>query len=486
MLKKKITSYIQEIYDLPQSYVERIHYIENKNRITKLNTIQKPLREQFFTQLDRGGKEDAISSVHGRIKAILLTFPHYTDRNYDRPKNTLINLIQSLDHKVKIFIIITVKKEAVKSTAPSSDVVIQDLQELYQQCSEYDIQFYETPNFDNYSQWVRDPFMISNDSGNLATLIEPVVFWRNLNAPHKNYKQDRDLADRLVAYAPNNENDIQLEHDNSPLLFHGGNTLIGDEFILVGQDIFNLRKKEIRVLGRKEYTVCEIKSYFRKWLSPNSPKEVITVGARLWNMKKFRSPIKYEGKIYNANLLPVSKYQPFYHIDLFITPIGRPSYGAKYQLIMPEIVNASDVHSDLIYTQIIEPWNQQIATIADQLEQYDFEILYMKTPMTYFKNKTDELFWSVFSYNNCLVEIIGDGIRKIWIPSFGANQANYEVDNQIVYSKNLANYDKRTKTFLEGHFSKVIQLGNYTPYMLLKGGVHCLTNFLHRDTNHTV
>jgi hypothetical protein len=121
--------------------------------------------------------------------------------------------------------------------------------------------------------------------------------------------------------------------------------------------------------------------------------------------------------------------------------------------------------------------------IAAQLEALGFDVV--RTPLPYLPADEQGPYrvrlsdgrivvvrgirtWYYATSNNCLVQIDGDG-RDVWLPTYG-----HETHEE------LANVDAEHKRIWESLGFTVHQLGNFHPFALRLGALHCIKKYLAR------
>jgi len=445
------------------------------------------LRHCAFDEISEAPAGEVFSSVHGQIKQLLVAYPVYGPKEliYKNTLNDLLEKMPGVD-----FLIFTECPPGAGRIAKRYAHVRTHLVEM-QGNFEKDgrtIQFIYS-KYNHFSCWVRDPFLMGYDIPDQAghtksVCIEPNEFIREPDgaAPGPSVT-DAQIADEIVS---------QQQHRfsllNSPLLFHGGNVLVGDNFILIGKDYFNMERKVRKQLCAIEYPVQkgmllslkpkDIKGDFQHWLSPKDKKKIILLGKK--RPDTFGIPVLDQTHQDIFRRCPIGKKQPFFHLDLFLTLAGRQSEGGPYRILVARVENASDFQSPELEENFIQPWNDWIGHIAEDLVQSGFEVGYLPMPLIYgkhrdYKNRRD---WFVMSYNNCLIEIGRSG-NQVWMPTYGTALANH--DPFELKTDKLPDFDQRAAQCFRNLGFDVHRLMNYLPHMLYGGSVHCLTNCLLRE-----
>jgi hypothetical protein len=133
-------------------------------------------------------------------------------------------------------------------------------------------------------------------------------------------------GDALIADAVEEYTDIQASQ--APLIFQGGNCLIGDDFWFLGTDYF---ADSIALLrrGRAPVELPEgtdlagaVRRLFHDYV--DAGRRLVLVGTRKpIAVPDFRG--RREGEEYFLDLPSggTGAFQPIFHIDMFVTPVGR-------------------------------------------------------------------------------------------------------------------------------------------------------------------
>ena len=470
---------MRQAFKLPKSFCPRLPP-------PKVNP--ELVRKCSFEAISKAPDGEVFSSVHGQIKLMLVAYPVYGSKELIY-KNTLNDLLEKMPHTD--FLIFTECPPGTGMVAPRykhMGVHLEEMQGKYEKTGRKI--HYVRSRFNHFSCWVRDPFLmgyaVSDQLGSLKSVcIEPNEFLREYGASMAGPSAtDAQIADEIVGQ----HDQYPISLLNSPLVFHGGNVLVGDDFILIGKDYFNIERKMRKLMASEKNPVWEglqvsvntqdIKKDFQHWLSPKDKKKIIVLGKKRPN--SFAESVFDETQQDIFGRCPIGKKQPFFHLDLFLTLVGRKSEKAPYRVLIGRVVNASDIQNPELENNIIQPWNTWIDQIGEELIQSGFEVSYLPMPLTYGKHRdfTNRRDWFVLSYNNCLVEI-SKSEKKAWMPTYGTKLADHEPF--ILDTNRLADFDQQAEQCFRDLGFEVHTLMNYLPHMLYGGSVHCLTNCLLRD-----
>jgi hypothetical protein len=198
----------QNALPLPASLARRNKPEPNFAELAANPMVTRELQSKI---LKPGPREPRIiSSAHGQIKHILLTYPAYANGEYSY-KQVYEDLIRQLPATTQFTILshpsVTGDLQAVLDSANASERST----------------IVEAPDYLNFLVWAEDPYVVVEDVSiqpPTVFLVEPYAFRR---------ASDAAIAE-LVAEA------THIQSIQSPLYFQGGNVLIGDDFVLIGAD----------------------------------------------------------------------------------------------------------------------------------------------------------------------------------------------------------------------------------------------------------
>jgi len=387
----------------------------------------------------------AISDAHGRIKRLLMALPKY-DEGTAHIISLLADLVRKLPHYTH-FELFTYDDELTQEVVEKilkreladyffySDHMF-DKEELVKHADKKCC-IIKNPHGYNFSIWVQDPFIVIQEEeygGRGVILLEP----------HDEICGSND--DEI----PNTFEELALyEAKNIPLSFHGGNTLVADDFMLVGAFHFNESKK---IIAEKldinddekleRITKYHFTHHFGKAL------KIIPVG----------NDLNCKNKPQDA---PSS--EPFPHIDLYISLAGRAKNG-KYQLLVgkPVAVLTKD-------EPLAESMRDCIVPIVENLEAQGFQIIRNPMPLTRTKVEKGNTYYCF--YNNALIEIDGES-KRIWMPTFGHG----------AWEKHLRKYDIENREIWHKLGFEVSELIDFHPFVQDKAGVRCVTKYMGRTS----
>ncbi len=404
----------------------------------------------------------ALSSIHGKIELILLSFPNLAESPLE-VHDRFVGLFRALPRDAKFAIIVQYRNKERSGSAITrfarsvrehfvdllydADVHPNYLESLIiDPLVDYKA-FHRRMNVRgvyhhrNYlpSEWTQDPFVVLKRSPDSYALLEPLQF-TNTNI----YK----LGDQLIAdYVA-----AQLDFLVKPfaLQLEGGNVLIGDRFAMIGSEI--LYKNWLYF--RESLDFAQITQYFQ-W---NLGLETI-----IWIGADAKNHVKYDGMENSVKLL-----QKLRHIDMFITLGGKTRDNVNL-VFVAQLTPESCIAVD---DKTRDNFNRYFDRIAEFLNAYDdnhvrFQV--ERLPLLFY-NVGDRI---LMSFNNCLVEEYEEG-KFAYIPQYKARSEH--LSDTFEHVENLAieqfeKFDFRVQS-IPGDFS--VRAG-------FNASVHCMAKVLKRS-----
>jgi hypothetical protein len=384
-----------------------------------------------------------LSSAHGRIKTVLLTYPAYGAGEYSYHR-VYVDLLSKLPRGTRFVIL----------CHPS---VVEDLQTALKEAkATRRATIIESPEYVQFLVWSQDPYVIVEDLGVKAKttyFVEPFTFRRASDAVIS------DLVAEATAY----------QNLQSPLYFQGGNILIGDDFTLVGADYpantLNLVEQtgHIRIPDKADPAQF-IKELYQSTFDPS--RRIVYVGTRLPVPQYQTREITLNGETWLEELyLGTGQAQPIFHIDMFISLAGRSRSG-KYRVL----VGSPQMADQLLGRRTIPHAMAEIFDdIARLLRRLGFLVRRNPLPLTYVDDPAQKLrTWYFASANNCMVQIDGQD-QTVWLPTYGHGDW-----------ADLAVIDRKNKQIWESLGFQVMELTDFHPFAQNLGAVHCITKYLKR------
>ncbi|TAI48986.1 hypothetical protein [Flagellimonas allohymeniacidonis] len=466
--------------------IKEQHFFEDEKSKSRTYSDMTPPGFNTFRLLEsslgtpRPTKIKLIGSAHGRIKKVLLAIPDYATvikANEPTDGSALKSLMESLGQSVK-FIIFTHEKVR--------NVVNQWLSEF----NHTDFEIVTAENDLNFLIWAEDAYVtgVSGENGK-TYLLEPISFHRY---------GDAVIADYISKAT-------ELESFQTPAYFQGGNVLVGDDFYLIGLDyavktafggIIDTNANEYNFIDKARVVFKTYLDGYKDLIFPYhslkpAPKksyELVKIG------EEYFLEIKGEG---------FGTYQPIFHIDMFISLLGRNTLNNKYKLM----VGDPSLAIDLINDQHILPNSSyaligQFNQVAEFLESEGFEIYRNPMPYVYIdktgknaykkKNISENLpndeakkildqmailglkqinvrKWYFATSNNNLTEITTEG-NKVFLPTYGHG-----------VWKELKVIDEENEKLWKKHDFEVKFLDDFHSLASKSGAAHCISKYIERD-----
>jgi hypothetical protein len=345
------------------------------------------------------------------------------------------------------------------------------------------------PDYVSFTDWAEDAYLSLTDaSDDSPYLMEPWEFQR--------------AGDALIADAVEEYTDIQASQ--APLVFQGGNCLIGDDFWFLGTDYF---ADSVTLLqsGRPPVEIPDradldgtVRQLFRDYV--DAERELTLIGTRRpIAVPQFRGA--REGGRFFLDLPSggVGALQPIFHIDMFITLVGRE--GGRFTLLVGDPAMADDMLGTTSPYALREAYDQIAAALAAAgFEVRRNPLVHRGTPGETFPlaelrasaaQDGDPAFaqavrelavagarddtavtvrdWHHITWNNCLVENSGSAGRHVYMPTFGHG------DNG-----DLAVIDEHMTGLWKDLGFEVHPLADFNSFARRQGVVHCIKKYLRR------
>jgi hypothetical protein len=404
-------------------------------------------------------KPRLVSSAHGPIRKILLWYGTSLENTF-KPKSTYEDLLRLLPKTTEVLI------------AAHPDVAEEAEEVASRQRPDSQTTIIRTPDWLTYTVWAEDAFVVVEDVGvdpPVTFLLEPQIFPR---------AGDIAMADHIAQ-------STGLQATQLPLVFQGGNVLIGDDFVLIGRDYLDETIAETLDSGRIEGFPYDgslkqqeafITDLFQRTMDPEKTFHFLgtPAGERLPN-----SIIEIDRQPWLENVnAGVGSRQPIFHIDMFISLVGRGN-DRRYMVLVgdPKLAN-----SILGTPAVPHDLQSEFDAIAAQLSDLGFDVERNPLPYIYADDPRPVMVetnsgptrvegrrtWYHPTSNNCLVQIVGDK-RDVWLPTYG--HGNQEA---------LRKTDDANKETWERHGFEVHQLGDFHPFAVRLGALHCIKKYIAR------
>ena len=419
-----------------------------------------------------------ISSFAGSIERILLCFPSWAVQDDD-----FVKAYQSLIGALRVgtrFIVVH-HASIAGEIAPWFFLAGHDQSK---------VTFISLPDYVTLTDWAEDAYVALLDARDDSRyLMEPWEF--------------RRVGDALIADSVEEFSDIKASQ--APLIFQGGNCLVGDDFWLLGKDYF---VDSMRLIGGArapvqvplgEDTEVFVKGLFASYV--DKQRKLVLVGSD--------DPLGFQsyagakaGSSYFLDIVGngAGTYQPIFHIDMFITLLGKNSTGSFEVLVgspamADQLLGTSSPYGlNSVYDDIAASLEQlgvsvirnplvHRATLGETFTLMELEDIAAQPGYEELVAAIDELKglgaaetskvrirdWHHITWNNCLVENSQAKGRHVYLPTFG-------------YGRNadLATVDGAMQQLWAGLGFTVHLLGDFNKFAERQGVVHCIKKYLDR------
>lgn len=287
-----------------------------------------------------------------------------------------------------------------------------------------------------FTVWAQDPCLVLSDGDGETTLLAPAEFGR---------EQD---AEALAVLAVG----IGARLERSPLGFHGGDVLSGDDFVLVGRTA---------------------QALVARGLEPD--RRVLAVGGDQPLPDERTRPIRADGREL-VEVLPGGGHSPhpLLHLDMFVTLAGRSASGRPRALV-GSLAHAEQLLGRPPMDPVLEDHLDDVAT---QLVDHGFEVHRNPLPLTHGDGRReldgqvrDVRLWYLATANNCLVQVDAEGGDHVWLPTYGHG-----------VWRELAATDAANRRLWEELGFTVHELTSFHSFAQRFGALHCIVKELARSS----
>jgi hypothetical protein len=416
------------------------------------------------------------STWQGRIEQILFAFPAWA---VEDPESA------------------TAYRSVIASLRPGTEFVVVHhasargpVEEWFASAGHPDtVTYVPLPDYVSFTDWAEDAYVALADAiDDTRYLMEPWEFQR--------------AGDALIADAVEEYTGIQASQ--APLIFQGGNCLIGDDFWFLGTDYF---ADSIALLRRGRAPVelpdgadlsAAVHRLFHDYVEAG--RSLILIGTR----KPIAVP-DYRGRREGDEFfldLPsggTGAFQPIFHIDMFVTLVGRED--GRFVVLVGDPSQADDLLGTTSPYDLREVYDQ----LAASLSKAGFDV--RRNPLVHRSTEAQSLSlaelraiaerekdaalaqavrelsaagarddtsvtvrdWHHITWNNCLVENSATSGRHVYLPTFGHGA-----------DTDLAVIDRHMTQLWEGLGFEVHQLADFNSFARRQGVVHCIKKYLRR------
>ncbi len=409
-------------------------------------------RAQFFDlieekRLDRLEQPHLVSSLHGAIERILFTIPYWVFHPEMYPAEEQMirkyaavfrHILSTLPQATRV-VLFTHQRSAALAREWLEELGMAGRTEIV-----------EAPDTMRFSVWAEDAYCVCEDLiDDESYLVEPASFTR---------MEDAYIADRI---APATD----LQTTQVPLYFQGGNLLIGDDFWFIGAD-YPANSLELNLIVPKpgESKADAVARGYGSLVEHE--RQLIVVGARVPVPAMHRRPVTINDEAWHEVLYfgnQEGTLQPLFHIDMFISLVGRNAAGAYTVL-----VGSPQLAFDMLDEAPHEAAMQDVFDdIASGLAALGFDVVRNPLPLVYDDDDQEKLrYWYFATGNNVIAQ---DNPRKVWIPTYG----------HAPWDK-LAVIDAENKRTWESLGYTVELLPDFHPFAANLGAAHCIKKYLGR------
>jgi hypothetical protein len=352
------------------------------------------------------------------------------------------------------------------------------------------VQFAPLPDYVRLTDWAEDAYVALTDATDGSRyLIEPWAFPRG--------------GDALIADAVEEYTDISAA--GAPLVFQGGNCLIGSDFWLLGRDYF-ADTLDLLTQGRTPVIVppgSDSSEFATELFSRHvdADRRLILVGTKrpipISPVAGSRFGDDYYLDIHGEG---AGTFQPIFHIDMFVTLVGEDDAGAFQVLVgsptlADERLGTSSPYSlapvydrianDLASEGLLVRRNplvhrstkvgtRSFAELKELSGRPGNEGLVLAIADLTAAGAVDETrvtvrSWHHVTWNNCLVENSPSVGKHVYLPTYGYGS-----------NDDLAVLDGEMKTLWEELGFTVHLLGDFNPFAERQGVVHCIKKYIVR------
>jgi hypothetical protein len=419
-----------------------------------------------------------ISSFNGSIDRILFSFPSWSVEDPD--------LVQAY-------------RSVIDALRPGTRFVVVHHKSIRKTIEKWflasghkrkEIIFVSMPDYVSLTDWAEDGYVALRDSvDGTSYLMEPWEFKR--------------AGDALIADAVEEYSDIKASQ--APLIFQGGNCLIGSDFWMLGMDYF---ADTIELLQGQRPPVSipkgkNVEKFARQLFGTyvDKKRKLVLVGT------KKPIPIReYVGtRSGDAFFIDIAgggagTYQPIFHIDMFVTLVGLDADG-KFEILVGSPALADKVLGtespfalDEVYDGIAKSFADlgfkvkrnplvhratigrsfTLGRLREIAAQPGYEALSLAVQELVSAGAADDTSvsirdWHHITWNNCLVENSRSIGKHVYLPTFG-HKANAD----------LKSIDEEMRSIWEGLGFTVHLLGDFNKFAERQGVVHCIKKYLSR------
>ena len=458
----------------PHRRTDRDHYAtpEAERRARLASRLARPLAGPGLQ------KPALVSSWQGSIRELLLALPTYG--------------VASPELAAGYQSVIRALRPGTRFVVVHHESRRWDVEEWFDAAGHPDanITYVAVPDYVTFTDWAEDPYVAVFDvADDTAYLMEPWEFPR--------------AGDALLSESV--QEHVALRSGQAPLIFQGGNCLIGDEFWLLGKDYF--ADSVALVEGRDAPVTVPDDTSAPDFVSRlfgdyvDGGRELVVVGTeRPIPLREFYGSREKDEFYVEIAGDGASTYQPMFHIDMFITLAGRNDAGG-----FDALVGSPAMGDEMLGTRSPFSAADTYDAIADRLAAAGMTV--RRNPLVHrpevgpaftvaelrflggqpgneaLLDAVNDLLalgaketsiarvrtWHHITWNNCLVENSAAEGRHVYLPTFGH-----------LPNEDLEPIDEAMKALWEELGFTVHLLADFNPFARRQGVVHCIKKYLRR------
>lgn len=393
--------------------------------------------------MDRLQPHRILPEASGRIHEILFSVPRLKD--FDSFFNTYGGVLEAFPGTVKFLIVSPPQDPTARKNFKA------EFQRRIRRYSPHE-QLLILEQDSNPTQWVQDPFVVLELMNQFPVLVEPFQFGDQKRG------QDQHLAEQIST-----ETGYFLR--STKLKFEGGNLIGEREFVIIGKDTLmeNIKKFYGQLLlesKQMERAVSDITTQF---------KETFGVKDIVWSGLSKPENIASDSFPQGTHF-----YQPFFHLDLYMTAGGKTKFGDE--LIFIAEIDEMEINR---IPESLRPHWKNVATMLNEVTA-NLELHHTIHPSPRFVVERipmglRKVGRSIFplSFNNCLIENY-QGVKVAYIPKY-APQLRSDQD-AILEELHQRVEDKFT---LHGYAVKFVR-GDFYDDATSYSSLHCISKVTKR------
>lgn len=350
------------------------------------------------------------------------------------------------------------------------------------------VEFVPLPDYVSLTDWAEDAYVALTEDGE-SYLMEPWSFLRG--------------GDALIADAVEEYTDVKAS--GAPLIFQGGNCLIGSDFWLLGKDYF----ADTISLFAGDHSPVEVgPGDDPRKLATDMFSRYVDAGRRLI-LVGTRKPIpiaEYVGSeqtgVFYLDIAAngAGSFQPIFHIDMFLTLVGENEDG-KFEVLVgspaladERLKRSSPFALADVYDGIADDLTREgfvvrrnplvhrptavgqtnLPRLTELSKQPGGESLAAAVAQLREAGASDSTAiqlrdWHHITWNNCLVENGGAAGKHVYLPTFGHEPYG-----------DLAVIDTEMKELWESLGFTVHLLADFNAFARRQGVVHCIKKYIRR------